>query len=85
MSLIYTNNETGAIEDIDTFCKLSKKYNVFFHYDITQAIGKYIIHHKELNINVMTFSGHKFLSLKGVGCLYIQSKYPMLAKNTVDI
>ena len=85
MSLMYANNETGAIQDIETFGKLSKKYNVFFHCDATQAIGKYIIHPKELNINAMTFSGHKFHAPKGVGCLYIQSKCPMLDKNSVDI
>ena len=85
MSLMYANNETGAIQDIETFGKLSKKYNVFFHCDATQAIGKYIIHPKELNINAMTFSGHKFHPPKGVGCLYIQSKCPMFNKNSVDI
>jgi len=85
MSLMYANNETGAIQDIETFGKLAKKYNVFFHCDATQAIGKYIIHPKELNINAMTFSGHKFHAPKGVGCLYIQSKCPMLDKNSVDI
>ena len=85
MSLMYANNETGAIQDINTFGKLAKKFNVFFHCDATQAIGKYIIHPKELNINAMTFSGHKFHAPKGVGCLYIQSKCPMLIKNTVDI
>lgn len=85
MSLMYANNETGAIQDIETFGNLAKKYNIFFHCDATQAIGKYIIHPKELNINAMTFSGHKFHAPKGVGCLYIQSICPMFNKNSVDI
>ena len=85
ISLMYANNETGAIQDIETFGKLSKKYNIFFHSDATQAIGKFVIHPKELNINAMTFSGHKFHAPKGVGCLYIQSYCPMLGKSSIDI
>lgn len=85
MTFMFANNETGAIQDIKAFGKLSKKYNVFFHCDATQAIGKFIIHPREYNIDAMTFSGHKFHAPKGIGCLYLKSKCDMLNKSSVAI
>jgi len=74
LSVMYANNETGAIQDIEKIGQIAKKHNVFFHSDATQAIGKFIIHPKELNIDSITFSGHKFHAPKGIGCLYMKHK-----------
>lgn len=74
ISIMYANNETGAINDIKSIGKICKKYNIFFHCDATQALGKYIIYPKKLNIDSMTFSAHKFHGPKGIGGLYLNSK-----------
>jgi cysteine desulfurase len=75
VSIMYANNETGAINDIRKLASITKKIdkNIFFHSDVTQAIGKFIIHPKELNIDSVTFSGHKFHGPKGIGCLYMKN------------
>lgn len=61
-------SETGHRINVEEVGKILKKYpKVFFHVDATQMIGKY---HLDLsNIDLMSFSAHKFYSLKGVGCL----------------
>lgn len=74
LSVMYANNETGAIQNIAEIGKIAKKYGVFFHSDITQAIGKFVIHPKELNVDSVTFSGHKFHAPKGIGVLYMKKK-----------
>ena len=72
-SIMYANNETGAINDMKKIGLICKKYKVFLHSDCTQAIGKYIIHPKDLNISALTCSGHKLHAPKGVGLLYLNN------------
>ena len=72
-SIMYANNETGAVNDMKKIGLICKKYNVFLHSDCTQAIGKYIIHPKDLNISALTCSGHKLHAPKGIGLLYLHN------------
>lgn len=80
ISIMYANNETGSINDIKSIGyyinekNKSQKIKIFFHCDCTQMIGKSIIKPRSLNINSITFSGHKFHAPKGIGCLYINNK-----------
>lgn len=74
LSVMYANNETGAIQDIEKIGRIAKKYGVFFHSDVTQGIGKFVIRPRELNIDSISFSGHKFHAPKGIGCLYRKTK-----------
>lgn len=71
VSIMYANNETGAINDMAKIGEICKKHKIFLHCDATQAIGKFIIHPKSLHLNSISFSGHKFHGPKGIGCLYI--------------
>ena len=75
VSIMYANNETGAINDIKELSKIIKQFNkdLFFHCDATQAIGKFKIHPNNLNVDALTFSGHKFHAPKGIGCLFIKN------------
>lgn len=70
ISIMYANNETGAIQDMDNIGKIAKKYRVHLHSDATQAIGKFKLSPKMIGIDSMSFSGHKFHAPKGIGCLY---------------
>jgi cysteine desulfurase len=68
VSIIMVNNETGAINDIDVIKEIVKKRsNAFFHSDMTQALGKFELDLKD--IDMASFSAHKIHGLKGSGIL----------------
>ena len=73
VSVMAVNNELGTIQPISEIGELCKKHNVLFHTDATQAIGHIPIDVKKMNIDLMSFSGHKFHAPKGVGVLYIRN------------
>ena len=73
VSQMYVNNEIGLISDIQL---LKKKYpNSYIHSDCTQALGNIDINVQNMNVDSISFSGHKIHAPKGVGVLY--SKIPM--------
>jgi len=72
VSVMWANNETGAIfpvPEIAAYCKLK---GVLFHTDAVQAIGKIKINMQTLDIDYLTLSAHKFHGPKGVGALYMK-------------
>lgn len=78
VSFMYVNNEIGFVNDISELRKLYKDF--YIHTDATQAIGNINVDVQRLNIDTMSFSGHKFHAPKGVGCLYINSKSSLKLK-----
>lgn len=67
VSICYVNSEIGIREPIEEIGTLLKEYKAYFHVDATQAIGKIKV--DTTNIDLMSFSAHKFFGLKGIGCL----------------
>ena len=74
VSIMFANNEIGTIEPIKEIGKLCARKGILFHTDVTQAIGHTQIDVEELNIDALTFSGHKLYAPKGIGCVYIRAK-----------
>ena len=76
VSVMYVNNEIGAIEPVSELGRIIKEYNkdILFHVDAVQAIGKFRIHPYKENIDMLTMSSHKIHGPKGVGAIFIKDK-----------
>ena len=83
VSIMYANNETGAIQPIQEISQIIKKKSadlnrdIYFHTDAVQAAGKLSLNVEELGVDLMTISGHKFYGPKGTGLLYLRKGVPM--------
>ena len=73
ISIMTANNEIGTIEPIAQIGAVAKKHGILFHTDAVQAFAHIPMNVDEMNIDLLSASGHKFNGPKGVGFLYIRS------------
>lgn len=74
---MYANNEIGTIEPIAEIGKIARRHGIFFFTDAVQAMGALPIDVSSSDIDLMSFSSHKFNGPKGMGALYIRTGVPL--------
>ncbi len=73
ISVMMANNEIGTIQNVSKIGEIAHQRNIIFHTDAVQAIGNIKINVKDMNIDMLSMSAHKFYGPKGVGALYVKS------------
>lgn len=74
ISIMHSNNETGVLQPISEIGNIAKEFDITFHTDAAQSIGKIGIDISEIKADMLTIVSHKFYGPKGVGALYANSQ-----------
>ncbi len=72
VSIMWANNETGTLFPVELLAKLAHRFDIPFHTDAVQAVGKIPLNLAQADIDMLSLSGHKLHAPKGIGALYVR-------------
>lgn len=84
ISIMTANNEIGTIAPIKEIGKIAHNHGVLFHTDAAQAVGHIPMDVKDMNIDLLSFSGHKIYGPKGIGGLYVRNSNPRVKLTPIN-
>lgn len=78
VSIMLANNEIGTIQEIKKLAHTAHESGALFHTDAVQAVGKIPVNVNELDVDYLSYSGHKIYGPKGIGVLYVKNNSPFI-------
>lgn len=78
VSVIFVNNEIGVVQPVEEIGKICREKGVIFHTDGAQGVGKLPVNVNQMNIDLLSLSGHKIYGPKGIGAIFVRSRKPRI-------